>query len=465
MSQQISSYHFFSSIQDVVHSSKTLLRLGQLDSFITESSDGEIGLRIDNIQLLRGIWEKAKEELKTSYEKASNTVKTEVSSFTFSFPARYLEDFASIADGIQLEKFLDRNLNDLTSLQRVPVRKSHRGNKGPTLLVHYPRYKKDATSRIQYVIKWTHWNEILCSRIYGALFSLLKSIALEDGYYEIRVPKTVGLDCRAGVIEDRDGQCNVLSKVDSEMLMNNYLKISTLYTSKEIDTSQQIMLSDTVRGENLFDFIKSKYQYLSLEQKQSFFRSLAVIGMTDLIIGNLDRLAQVNFLPADNIYQLEVLESNFGNVMISWVQSSNENPILYAIDNGIDDDVIASAVHRQKYLVFLRSLLNTPGFEKIVAKNMVESFQGTLRSQIDDEEGNVAELKKDLEIFTQDLKQIAFDNFVQGINWINTVLHTRLIPLFETEYLSSIKPHPVPLFADLHTALNERLAAFKESRE
>jgi len=454
----------FNSIQEVVHSSKTLLRLSQLDSFITESADGEIGLRIDNIQLLRGIWEKAKEELKTSYERAFNTVKAEVSSFTFSFPARYLEDFAKIEDGVQLEKFLDRNLNDLTSLQRVPVRKSHRGNKGPTLLVHYPRYKKDTNNRIQYVIKWTHWNEILCTRVYGMLFSLLKNIALEEGYYEIRVPKTVGLDFTTCVFENRDGQSSGFSKEESEALMKNYFKISTLYTSKEIDASQQIMLSDTVRGENLFDFIKSKYQYLSLEQKQNFYRSLAVIGMTDLIIGNLDRLTQVNFSLAEKTYQLEVLESNFGNVMISWVQNSNENPILYAIDNGIDDDVIAREEHREKYLVFLRGLLNTPEFEKIIAENMVESFQGTLRSQIDDEEGNVSELKKDLEIFTQDLKQIAFDNFAEGITWINTVLHTRLIPLFEAEYLSSIKTHPVPLFNDLHTALNERLAAFKESR-
>jgi hypothetical protein len=456
---QNSPLKIFGDEKQVLQASKALLRLSQLDQFLSEDV---IEGREENAMLLSKVWENAKENLSMPFEEAKKKLQGE---FNFFSPVliEYSAQGLAVQGRIQLEKFLDRNLNDLTSVQIAPIKKSHRGNKGPTLLVSYPKYRSNGSEkRVEFVIKWTQWSEILCNRIYEFFLRAVKKTSKER--YEISVPRASGLDFEARLYQKKTGEFQILSDTAAQELYHNFLRTSQIYTSKKIEDNQQLMISDRVRGENLFDFAKSKYEFLRLDQKKSIFRSLATIAFLDLLMGNLDRMIQVHFSNTKQEYCLEDFEANFGNVMISWSVQSNENPILFAIDNGIDEVLINNSTYQEKYIEFLKNLFNTSQFEKILAKNMIGSFINTLSTQVDDEGENVLEVKKQLAVYSGDLDKFVFEVFVEGFLWMSEELRQNLIPSWLSNDQSLTNEHLFPLHAQIHQAINKRFKVLQDSR-
>lgn len=440
----------------VLSVSTTLSRLCKLDSQIShEREDRSFILR-----LLHEIWNKAKIDLKNSPDKVRKQVESELQKMGPSISQLFLIPF----ENHEMEKCIYRNIKDLNSITIPPLRKSHRGNKGPTFLVSYPRFENSSQNarHDSYVVKWTNTNEILCNRVYDAFSRCFTELDLEDDAAPIGflVPKAAGIDFESRVHLLSNGDNTILSRDLNQALKKNFLNVIESYYPGLIPNDPHIMLSERICGENLFDFALTKYTAISPNQKKVLFNRLGRLALFDFVMGNLDRLVQVTTDKKGN-YVLEDLEANLGNVMV--VCLDDFEPILYSIDNGINQELIDSAECRLKYVAFMREFLANPGFIDTITANIIESFDHALATQVDEVEGNVLEAKKRLKTFQSDLQPIALPAFKQGIDEMITELQ-KLMCTWESDASKGLKNNIASIYPELLIAIQERFDAFKFAR-
>ncbi|HUD02195.1 MAG TPA: hypothetical protein VMR37_07690 [Rhabdochlamydiaceae bacterium] len=254
------------------------------------------------------------------------------------------------------------------------------------------------------------------------------------------------------------------TNLSSEMCIKfkrNFQRITEIYASK-IASKGVLILSERIGGENLFDFILTTYRELTREQKEKFFNRLGRLAMLDVVTGNLDRLVQI--FTDQGEYTLQDLEANLGNVMVVWSKDKNA-PFLYAIDNGIEKDLISSDLHRKKYLSFLQTHFSSRNLERMLAENMVKSIQHALDTQVDDvSTGNVVELKKQFQFFSDELYPLAYPAFLRGLEEMHFHLYENLIPSWESEKASPLKNYLKSNHPRLLAAQQERIDILKNLR-
>jgi len=222
------------------------------------------------------------------------------------------------------------------------------------------------------------------------------------------------------------------------------------------------MISEKVRGANLLDFAMGNYCLLNESQKVKFFTRLGRIAMLDLVVGNLDRLIQIYY--SDNQYQLDPMEVNLGNVMVNSLQEG-ANPVPYAIDDGIDPDLVMNLDCRQKYLAFLEKLLsNQESCFDLLVENISDSFSSALSTQIDDCQGSRAEIVKRLNMFSKDLQQLGVKAIRVGLGEMFNLLHESLIPAWNGESIGLLKNQMEKRLPQLHSSLTERFKLFQSMR-
>jgi hypothetical protein len=141
---------------------------------------------------------------------------------------------------------------------------------------------------------------------------------------------------------------------------------------------------------------------------------------------------------------------------------------MYAIDNGIKADLIDDDGSKALYIDFLRDLFSLPkdAAHKVLSENMCKSLLSAFSTQIDDCDGNVAEIRKELAPFIADLKSgLGQDAFFNGFQTMDKSLSDTLIPAWSSPEALLLREKISTIYPELTQAITERLALFQEMRK
>ncbi len=349
-----------------------------------------------------------------------------------------------------LERLVERVKLDVRSLATSPFRKSDKGLEGPTLLT---AYSPDAFSGVMesYVMKWTNWSEICGNALYKAFGN-----CFSDGFCGFLAPDATGHDLEKGVRQTVEADLEEIAPDDLEALRENFGAIPSAINPDMQLHGEQIMLSERISGENLFDFAKTKYADLSDGQKNKFFSRLGRLAMLDLMMGNHDRLLGVDF--DDGKYTLDTREANLGNAMIVEAEAG---PVVHAIDNAINTDLIHDDEKNRAYLAFLAELFS----DEKAFETMVEKMCGSLTSATNDvmlnDYKNWKEISDQLKPFREDLNsEAAKAAILHGFKKMEHLLCHQLIPAWNGPAGESLKEKLSNIYPELTPAISERLQLF-----
>lgn len=338
------------STYKMMQSVDTLGRLTNLERSLNPSKI----MRSKAISALQLVGTNAQKELEggANLEIVKNTMKERLREINMGLrPNKNLLDiYEKAIDGAntpkKLQKCVSKLQKDTISLPTFMLQKTDQGQNGPTHLVSYTRTSKNHLPAVRsYVVKWSNWNEICTSKLYDAIS------------YPFAVPS--------------------ISVLDFEK--PTPLKQSFLDIVGESNQTQdtQLMLMEKVNGSNFIDFAKTKYQYLSEEEKRDLFQKMGQLAMLDLMIGNTDRLIQAYYHTDEEQYRLEDVSANLGNLMIEWFPKEGKLPKLYAIDNGVKPELITDETEKAAYIQFIQDTNNVNGLADVMIRFIQKSFQDT----------------------------------------------------------------------------------------
>ncbi len=366
-----------------------------------------------------------------------------------------------------------RMLKDAYSLVVPPVKRSYAGLEGPVFLVEYPRGEKSKA----YVIKWTNRNECCASRVYDQLSTFLGHP--KDGL-GFSVPHSMVFDFAQGLRECPNGEVHKLTSEERELLQQNFdaLLIQVPFdesreeispASKEVSPEERrIAVTERILGENLLDFSYTKYPSLDFAQKNKLFTRLGRLAFLDLLVGNWDRLFRIRQESGEFSFENKA-EANLGNVMLV-LRAGKEPPLVYAIDNAMDLTLVQDSTVRANYLAFLTRLYSDPGFMvDQLASNMVACMK--VYALPDFLSGgcqqNRQHAKAHLALFNQDLEQLGYAAFSQGIREMLDCLvkEKGLISLWYGEEGAFLRDHLQGMYPEFLDSLQERLDIFQFSKK
>lgn len=447
----------FKDAPNVLKDTKTLLRIASLNSSIWEDDE-----RGDYLKELQQIWVNSKSMLATSsLDEAKEYLTNKF--HKLDLIDVYGPKIEAAQTPEKLEHYIEKFSLDVNSVLSNPLKKSTRGNKGPTFLVSFPRQNKSGITELQcYVMKWTHWNELCCTRIYHA-FSRFLSQHCNSPFFS--VPDVCGFDFEENVHETGDSRRITMETKDQKGLNATFQQIAKIGAPKHPMNDKLVMLCERINGENLFDFATSKYAHLELSQKMKLLTQLGQIAMLDLITGNLDRIVQINFDTHQDCYGLLDCEANFGNIMVQWATDSGKEPTLFAIDNGIEDALVENPTRIEKYQEFLNALLSDPEMERKLVENIVASFKHAIATQVDDISGaNRKIVRQKLEGFSEDIEAFGRECFLAGLKEMDTLLQTTLLPLWNGVEGSPMREYLSTTYSKLLEAVQFRFNEFTQKR-
>lgn len=379
--------------------------------------------RLEMIQKISAVWDEAQKQLLLSEQDAIQSVRKGFKKLGVrEIDAIYLPEFDKPGDVAQKLLSFSR---DVHSVMADPCRVSDRGKKGPTLLVTYP----NGAGLRSYVVKYTNPSEIGSTRIYDAFSScLLDDDRFSSGFF---VPQMSRVDLERGFHETETGNQTKLSEDETQAFANSLKKIAA---PKDPEDSQVVCM-ERIKGPNFLDFSYTGYLTFTEQQRHKFFERIGRLAMLDLILGNTDRF--IGVYDSDEGYQLDdMLEANLGNIIV--VKSHDpekETFSLYAIDNGIDTQLILNEDARAKYLAFLEKHFKLDDPFTPLADHIITMISQGLTSQLDDidlsdhksdgnEKTNLGTVKKQMEAIKKDLSGPAKGALILGLRsmaeWLQT---------------------------------------------
>ena len=444
----------FGPLPGVLQTSSTLARLSKLDLALKATFAVEV--RAQMVDSIRDKWVELRNRNFEDSSEARQATLDLIAKLRRQHGVRISACF-SVEEGVEIDTWrenIDRSIRDLGSVLVPPASKSQRGNKGPTIIVNYRRpslflapYYTQA-----YVLKWTDLNEIFMTKIYDQ-FSRSLIGPTSAGFI---VPANVGLDLERGIHFQPNRDPSSIDAETSEILNTNFDCVRAEYSPNTHPQIRVLMISSKVRGANLFDFAKTKYHLLTHAQKVKFMTRLGRIAMLDLFCGNIDRLVQIIY--SNDCYQLEAMEVNLGNVMVESLEG-DEDQIPYAIDNGIEHDLISDPVKRKKYIVFLKELLSDRDSAIVLlTRNILDSFHHALTAQADEsitENENREDIVRQLEPFSTDLRNFGPESISIGLTQMYRMLDSSLLTIWKGEPSRNLRKQIALHAPELLTAIDE----------
>lgn len=426
----------FSGIHDVDRVSTTLHRLATLEQSLKKK-------RLKELSELEFIWTEAQKQLAVSFENAVGFLQSKLSPYHKSIRELFLPSIESAQTVEELQKCLIRFFKDTQSYSVAGIiKKSNQGLNGPTLIIDYSRLDKTLTT-IQwknFVVKWANTDEIRALRIYGAFQQILLQGGAKDLFC---VPKALLLDFKRQQAEKTNGELIKLESVMNKQLYEKFLAITRLSHPEEVPEDESLIIMEKISGENLFDFICSKYNKLSTKQKHDLMFNLGRLSLLDMVLGNFDRLVYITLDKEENRYKISDSEVNLGNIMLDWKDTEQNAPVLYVIDNSIHSEVLENP---DACLALIEQFVAQPPAYHYIAEMMVISIQKALNSlSRDNKTMDPKKLQKMMKFFSKDLKKFGKDEINGGLNEMSKVLKSTLSTVWNKQeelrdYLEKTEP-------------------------
>ena len=373
----------------------------------------------------------------------------------------YGKDIGNAQSYDELAEYVLRIARDTKSVSIEPLKKSQRGDYGPTFLVSYTRPDSSfKTSTLhQYVLKWSN-GEVASNHLYNAI---ARNFTLEGKSYTYSVPQTAMIDLENGVHEDSNSSTTLLSPSDAEKMTRKFQDLLHAVDPKIKPKDSQVMLMEKIGGADLFDFAMRKYADLSPAQKTKLFSRIGKLVLLDLVLGNIDRFIQVD--PTGKSYEIASEGSNLGNALIVWSGDESEMPAIVVIDNEIRPKLIGSDDDKKAYRLFLKTLLAESDLPTLLATKTSQAISTALFTLCDDED-RVDLARETLKNIRQDLDEdgIAHPAISRGISKMMHRMREVVLPLWNSEQSKPLKNHLLWLFPELLHAVEERLEIFNSSR-
>ncbi len=141
-------------------------------------------------------------------------------------------------------------------------------------------------------------------------------------------------------------------------------------------------------------------------------------------------------------------------------ETVNGNPIVHAIDNGLEAGLSSNTQTQKRYLEIIQTIFSMPDCEQALAKSMTSSLKDALKSQAIEEERNAGkETLAQLEPLFKDLQTIVQPTFEAGIRDGIAMLRKELIPAWNSDRSAELKRQLTILHPALLKAVDERLTA------
>lgn len=364
----------------------------------------------------------------------------------------------------EIDKLARRILKISASLSPAsPMKKSQVGLTGPTLLVSYGKSDLKAKfSILAYVLKWTNREEIAGNLLYSAFANRFAKQSL--GF---SVPANRGFDFEKKLSKSADEELSDLEEGLSNALDASFTSVVASFDPAMKRYGEQVMVTERIQGSNLFDFSigKDKYEALSESQKRELFVQMGKIVPLDILFGNNDRLLKFNLM-ADPRQGLATLGSNAGNLMLRQ-EEANGDPLIYAIDNGIDSELVSNPEKMKQYLAIMTILFAQENPETEMAKHMVQNLAAGLKEKVEDIEDPQESRKamEGLKPILADLEKIALPAFEQGIREMLAELRQELIPAWRSPDAEPLKQQLRTIYPELLDAIEERINTFQPIKE
>jgi hypothetical protein len=311
----------------------------------------------------------------------------------------------SKAKSIEDIKLLARKfLKDKDSLSTKPIVTSHRGVSGFTLLGRYSRFSERAGKVLSkaLVIKLTDGVEVPSNHLFEQ-FS--KGFRIGDQRFGFLTAKTAGIDFTRSTHRTHTGQTVPIDVTTAKELRKNIQELAKLF--KRTDPIEHLMIAKRVNGENMFDFVRKRWEGLTESQQVTILKQMGKIAPLDVVLGYNDRFFKAFFdQPRDSdklacILDDEFFSANLGNLLIDVPSDERSEPIVYTIDNGIELDFIKDQEKKDLHTEMLVKLFASIKAEKpeerfanVLAKAMKESICRALDPE-DDSGYNLPELTQE----------------------------------------------------------------------
>jgi len=411
----------FSSPRDLLGSSATLCRITKLSALLPNPHDPG---RKEILSELEAIWNDARENLATAQERIGKGF----AALTSAIYKLYKPEIEASGGKEELVVRLRRFSEDANSVILPPAVNSSEGKMGPTHLVRYSR--GEGTGVEKCIVKWTDRHEIVCNRIYEAIWRGFTSTPLNFNVY---VPEGGHVDFDREFFENPKWERFKLEQDMATELKSNFFEMAKTIDPRRLPTDNQLLIGERVKGENLLDFIVTQYVSPDFDEvkKKKLFERLGRLFYMDIRLGYVDRAKTIDYDTDSGNYELMPTSANLGNVLFRWKDTSLP-PILFAIDNGIDPALISSPEQRAKYLSFLRFLFKQHpdglDLEEMLASNIILSLEGAFadiadRSKINDQ----------IKVFEKDLQKIAKAEIVKGLRRMKEVFRLTIYPAWQND--------------------------------
>ncbi len=426
----------------VLEASSTLLRLAKTHHLLSQH---DLDKRLVIIDKLSVLWKEVIQDNATTYDTIHNrlvTCKESIGEPLFQMYVKALN--IPNPDVKRLAKQFKKDLTATTL--SAPFVLAQTGIEGPTLLIQYWRNTVHS-----YVAKISDWEELFSSHVYACLAE-----GFSDSKLAYNIPKSTGIDLTNGNQLTIHGKAQELDAGVPKKLKEDLLQLLEIH-KREIENEEDkpaLLYFEKVKGENLFDFFRTKYNSLSPQAKIEFFKQIGRLSLLDVVLGHIDRLVQTALREEleEPIHDFDEGQANLGNVMVTWTGNPDECPTIRPIDNGLQ--ALNEEERDIKYLDFIKTLLQDPQKQfKILESKIIQAINNRLDNADIDIKPEIIE----------DISKTSSGAIYSGLLDMIQIFKKELIPSWEhkpetQEFKNQFKSQLPELFY----AVEARIQLFKE---
>lgn len=342
---------------------------------------------------------------------------------------------------------------DLETIQsHPPADRTTRGNCGPTFMISYPRWEHQQRGEeivridrgVSCVLKYTDPYEVASHRFLESLATGFTGVRNARPGEFFSVPRMTVFDLQSSSMAELRESLPIDERVTDQFarLFGDF--VENYHPNPKMPPSRKsiVVRLEKVPAQNFPEFLAFHYQSLSQDVKMSLFRRLGRIAYLDFVMGNNDRL--IAFNPTTLSFENE--EANLGNLMAS---RSIDGINLFLIDNGINIH-LCQREQQQTYLHFLKTILSSQNFEKVLANLLKKAIIESLKDV------------EQVDAFKKDLQGLGLKQIANGIKNMEMLMASQISQNWTKATADQLKLNLSSLQPDVTISLNDRIRTATE---